>query len=202
MQLRSALMVMTTLATVVLVTNDAMGQARVSGTITDEWGNGIEGVQVTAERQGGGSPSSATTDEDGEFMMLGLSSSMYEFTFLIDGYQGIRTAGDVRMNNNRPIDIELEALPSGSRMRGEQEFEAAGGSPTIKFKEDGMFEFEDADGEEGEGTYGIVELSALLVVRECAGADDKYSIAQPVVVTFASDQFTSLTWDGATLNKK
>ena len=54
----------------------------------------------------------------------------------------------------------------GGRLRGEQEFEGEGGSPKITFKEDGVFEFEDAEGEEGEGTYGVVELNALLVVRD------------------------------------
>ena len=63
-------------------------------------------------------------------------------------------------------------------------------------------EFEDAEGEEGEGTYGVVELNALLVVRDYDGDDDKYSISDPVVVTFANDLFTSLTWEGATLRKQ
>ena len=205
MRLRSALMLIAGVAMVVLATNDAMGQARearVRGKITDEWGNGLEGVQITADSAADGHARSASTDDKGEYTMVGLSSVMYEFAFTLDGYQGIRTAADIHGTfYNRPIDIELEALPSGGRLRGEQEFDADGGSPKIKFKEDGIFEFEDADGEEGEGTYGIVELSALLVVRDYDGDNDKYSVTQPVVVTFASDQFTSLTWDGVTLNR-
>ena len=72
----------------------------------------------------------------------------------------------------------------------------------MKFNEEGIFEFEDADGEEGMGTYGIVEQDALLVVREYDGDDDRYSIVEPVVVSFSSDQFTSFTWDGVELTKQ
>ena len=181
---------------------DAAAQARVTGEITDEWGNGLPGVLVTAERDGGGAPVTTETDDNGEFFMIGLSSAQYNITFTRDGYQGIRTPALVRMRDNQPINLELEALPTGSRLRGEQEFQAAGGTPWMKFNEEGFFEFEDADGEEGMGTYGIVEQDALLVVREYDGDDDKFSIVEPVVVSFSSDQFTSFTWDGVELTKQ
>ena len=181
---------------------DAAAQARVTGEITDEWGNGLPGVLVTAERDGGGAPVTTETDDNGEFFMIGLSSAQYNITFTRDGYQGIRTPALIRMRDNQPINLELEALPTGGRLRGEQEFQATGGTPWMKFNEEGFFEFEDADGEEGMGTYGIVEQDALLVVREYDGDDDKFSIVAPVVVSFSSDQFTSFTWDGVELTKQ
>ena len=186
----------------VCVAVDAAAQARVNGNVTDEWGNGLPGVQITAEREGGGSAVTGTTEDDGEFFMIGLSSARYNITFLLDGYQGIRMGAEVRSRDNSPIELELEVLPSGSRLRGEQEFQADGGTPRITFTEEGFFEFEDAEGEEGMGTYGIVETDALLVVREYDGDDDKYSVAEPVVISFSSDQFTSFDWDGATLTKQ
>ena len=196
---------------VALVANDASAQARVGGQVTDEWDNPLEGVTVTAEREeGGAAPRTATTDSDGRFQMIlplsssdlrGLPSVRHLFTFTLDGYQGIRTPANVSLSNNRPINIELEVVPTGGRLRGDSEFEAEGGTPRIKFGEDGRFEFEDADGE-GEGTYGIVELSAVLVVRDYNGSDETYSVKEPVVVTFANDQFTSLTWGDATLTKR
>ena len=64
-----------------------------------------------------------------------------------------------------------------------------------------MFEFEDANGG-GEGTYGIVELSAVMVIRDYDGPGDTYSVNEPVVVMFADDQFTSLTWSDTSLVKK
>jgi len=184
--------------------SDALGQGRVQGEVTDKWGNGLGEVQIAVERTDGGVSYSysATTEDDGDYIILGLQSGNYEITFTLDGYQGVLVAENVRWSSGPRLDVELEAQPSGGRLRGEQEFEAEGGSPKIKFKEDGIFEFEDAEGEEGEGTYGVVELSALLVVRDYDGDDDKYSVSDPVVVTFANDLFTSLTWEGATLRKK
>lgn len=201
MRLRTPLTMLAATA-VLLVATDAFAQARARGKVTDAWGNGLEGVQVTAERRGGGgSPNSVTTDEDGEFQIIGLSSAMYDFTYIIDGYQGIRMGANVRVSNTRPIEVELEVLPSGSRMRNDTEFEAEGGTPKIKFGGDGLFEFEDAEGE-GEGTYGIVELNAVMIVRDYDGPDDKYTIKEPVVVTFPNDQFNSLSWGDATLTKQ
>ena len=182
--------------------SDARGQGRVQGEVTDKWGNGLAEVQIAVERTDGGGSYSAVTEDDGDYIILGLQSGNYEITFTLDGYQGVLVAENVRSSSGPRLDVELEALPSGGRLRGEQEFEAEGGSPKIKFKEDGIFEFEDAEGEEGEGTYGVVELSALLVVRDYDGDDDKYSVSDPVVVTFANDLFTSLTWEGSTLRKK
>jgi hypothetical protein len=182
--------------------SDARGQGRVQGEVTDKWGNGLAEVQIAVERTDGGGSYSAVTEDDGDYIILGLQSGNYEITFTLDGYQGVLVAENVRSSSGPRLDVELEALPSGGRLRGEQEFEAEGGSPKIKFKEDGIFEFEDAEGEEGEGTYGVVELSALLVVRDYDGDDDKYSVSDPVVVAFANDLFTSLTWEGSTLRKK
>jgi len=202
MQFRSILVVVTVLVSGTFLVSDARGQGRVQGEVTDKWGNGLGAVQIAVERTDGGGSYSAATEDDGEYIILGLQSGTYEITFTLDGYQGVRVAENVRSSAGPRLDVELEALASGGRLRGEQDFEAEGGSPKIKFKEDGIFEFEDAEGEEGEGTYGVVELSALLVVRDYDGDDDKYSISEPVVVTFANDQFTSLTWEGATLRKQ
>ena len=99
------------------------------------------------------------------------------------------------------MNFELSALPTGARFRERTEFEAEGGTPRFRFEEDGTFEFEDVDGE-GEGTYGIVELNAILIVRDYDGPDDKFSVDTPVVVEFADQQFSSLTHDGMQLPKK
>ena len=188
---------------VALVASNASAQAVVRGQVTDEWDNPLEGVTIIAESTEGegGAPPTVTTDSDGRFQFLGLSSTRHGFTFTLDGYQGILRSANVSQSNNPPITIELEVVPTGPRFRGDSEFQAEGGTPRIKFGEDGTFEFEDADGE-GEGTYGIAELSAVMVVRSYQGPDEKYSVNEPVVVTFASDQFTSLTWGDATLTKR
>ena len=183
MAFRSRLTALSAIAIVALVAHEASAQLLiVRGSVADKWGNPLEGVQIEAVREaGGGNNQSGVTDEDGDFQMVGLAFGVYEFTYTLAGYRGVRQSREIR-RNPRPTSIELQVLPVGGRFGKAIEFEADGGTPTIKFGEDGLFEFEDADGE-GEGTYGIVELSILMVVRDYDGPDDKYSISQPVVLT-------------------
>ena len=181
---------------VLLAVTSAHGHAQqglVMGKVTDEWGNDLEGTLVTAESVTDGATREETTDDDGDFLFLGLSGG---------GYQPVRTNRLVQqLSPTRPIELELSVLPTGGRFRSDTEFEAEGGTPTIKFAADGKFEFEDVNGD-GEGTYGIVEVSAVMVVRDYDGPDDTYSVSESIVVTFADDQFTSLTWHDTTLMKK
>ena len=55
----------------------------------------------------------------------------------------------------------------------------------------GSFEFEDTEGA-GEGTYGIVELAAVLIVRDYDGPDDKFTVQTPVVVEFSDALFSTV----------
>mgnify|MGYP001165205732 FL=1 len=181
---------------------DAQGRTR--GKVTDEWDNGLEGATLLAEPEGTGSggPQTTTTDDKGEFMFVGLARGDWSFTATVDGYQGVRLISAIsQLNTNRPIEFELPALATGGRFRERTEFEADGGTPKFRFEDDGTFEFEDADGE-GEGTYGMVEQSAILIVRDYDGPGDKFSVASPVIVPFGDAMFTSLTYEGATLPKK
>ena len=187
---------------IALTASDAFAQVVVRGTFTDEWENPIAGALVIIEPVGDqqGIRQETMTEENGSYQFVGLSPGDWELEVHADGYQAIRTAVNVRRTDNRPIEIELTVTPSGGRLRG-LEFEAGGGTPKLKLNEDGTFEFEDAEGE-GEGTYGIVDLSAILVVRDYDGPDDKFSVRQPVTITAPNDQFLSLTWGEATLRKQ
>ena len=125
------------------------------------------------------------------FLFVGLSSDEWVFEFRADSYQPARMNRSVqRLSANRPIQVVLTM--SGRRFLNETEFEAEGGTAKITFSADGSFAFDDANGD-GEGTYGIVEQSAVMIIRDYDGPDDTYSVNAPVVVTFADDQFTSLT---------
>ena len=182
--------------------SEAQGAKR--GQVTDEWDNPLEGVTVLAEPAGAdGAPQNTTTDDDdGNFSFIGLGSGDWAFTVLLDGYQGLQQVANVRRTGQtRPLRFEMPARPGGGRFRERTEFRAEGGTPRFRFEEDGTFEFEDEDGE-GEGTYGIVELTAVLVVREYDGPDDKFSFRTPVLVEFPSNQFNSMTHDGEQLAKR
>ncbi len=198
-----------TMVCAVLVVSDASAQmVQARGTITDTWGNPLEGVQVDARREdGGGSSFSTVTDEDGEYLMVGLETTTYEFTYTIAGYQGVRQLRELRTQTapgrmrRRSAPIELAVLAVGQVLQEEFAFEAEGGTPSLTLKSDGMFEFEDAEGE-GEGNYSIQDLSVILTVRDYDGPDDTYTITTPVVVSAPTNQFQSLVWGETTLTKK
>jgi len=199
---RSDLVSWVTIGFVLGAAASAGAQNRTRGQVTDEWGNGLAGATVDAEPTGPGSPQTATSDEDGRFEFGLLSSGDWFFTATMDGYQGVRLRAAIsQLSQNRPIELELPALPqAGSRFRERTEFEADGGMPRFRFEEDGSFEFEDAEGE-GEGTYGIVELSAILIVRDYDGPDDKFNVQTPIIVEFSDQTFASLTHDGLQLQQ-
>ncbi len=166
----------------------SVAQGRVRGQVTDEYENPIPGATIVAEASRGAS--TTTTDDNGRFQFLGLSGE-YTFTATAPAYVGIRTTATIRqLGVNRPINFELPVQPSGGRFRSAVTFVSDPPGTTISFDEDGTFEFEDAEGE-GEGTYGMQGTNAELVVRRYDGPDDKFSIAEPITIQFADDQFTS-----------
>lgn len=192
----------TAAAVLVLVTAaQSYAQGQIRGRVTDDWDNGLEGVLVLTERTSGVGEQETTTDEDGDFQFVGLTTGEWAFEFHLEGYQAVRQRAQIRMSDeNRRIGMELSVVPTGALFGEEVEFGAEGGTPQIEFDKEGMFEFEDANGE-GEGTYNLIGLNGILVVREYDGPDDTYSVNQPVVVTFSSDEYISLTWDETTLSK-
>lgn len=180
----------------------ALAQSVVRGEVKDEWGNAIAKASVLAEPESSGGSQTTTADDDGRFQFVGLASGPWAFTVTADGYQGVRVRANVQQGQNRPMTVDLPVVPSGSRFRSTTRFVAEpGGQPTITFEENGTFRFEDAQGE-GEGTYGINELTAELVIREYDGPPNKFSIATPIVVEFSDKMFTSLVMDGQKLVKK
>ena len=189
----------------------AYAQGLVRGKVTDKWNNPIPNVNVLAESlddRRSDPPQETTTGDDGVYVVAGLYGREYAVTFRAAGYQAIRMrirpsarVSISQTNATNRQDIELNALPPGGRLRDSQTFEADGGVPKLSFDNDGTFEFEDAEGE-GEGTYGIIEQEGHLIVRDYDGDDDKYSITEPIIVTFTSEEFTSFDWGDATLVKK
>lgn len=187
---------------VTVVTAAAQGNFR--GKFTDQWDNPIAGALVVMQPGGNTAAGRAetTTEEDGSFQFLNMASGDWVLEIEAEGYYPESIPIPVsRAGNNRPVEIELEALPPGGWFGDDLEFESESGTPSLKFDNEGRFEFEDAEGE-GEGTYGIVDLAAVMVVRDYDGPDDKYSLTEPVTVTFSSSEFASLTWGADMLAKK
>ena len=201
---RKGLVLVAVFGFVLTLAASADAQSFLRGKVTDFWDNPLEGVSVLAEPEGSlGRTVTETSDEDGEFYFSGLRGD-YSFTATLDGYQGLRqigTVGGTSRNELGRLDFQMPGVATGGRFREEIEFEAGDGAARLKFDEDGTFEFEDADGE-GEGTYGIVELTAVMIVRDYDGPDDKFSVNMPVVVEFGDKMFSSLTHNGVELSKK
>ncbi|MEE2792188.1 MAG: carboxypeptidase-like regulatory domain-containing protein [Acidobacteriota bacterium] len=198
--LRSFLVV-ATIGAVLGSTVESEAQARKRGKITDEWGNGLEGVTVLAEPQRAGAPQTVTTDDDGNFQFMNLVPGDWAFTATLDGYQGLQQIAAASISSQRALNFEMPVLGTGGRFRERTEFEGENDIPRFRFEEDGTFEFEDAEGE-GEGTYGIVERSALLIVRDYDGPDDKFDFKTPVVLEFSNAQFTHMTHEGIEIPQK
>ena len=200
---RSCVVALVAIGFVLSVGASAGAQNRTRGEITDEWDNPLEGATVLAERvQGVSQTQTATTDKNGRFLFASLGPGQWSFTATLEGYQGLRQTVPIGgFSGTRPVNFELPVVSTGGRFRERTEFEADGGTPRFRFEEDGTFEFEDTDGE-GEGTYGIVDLTAVLIVRDYDGPDDKFNVQTPVVVEFSDALFASLTHDGVQLPKK
>ena len=207
---RAGLGALAAVALAALVAPHAHAQmVRAEGRLVDAWGNALEGVQVEARQaDGGGSTFSAVTDEDGEYLILGLETTAYEFTYTLAGYQGVRQLREMRTQRGAPgrlgrreEPIELAVLPLGQVLNDEFEYEDESGAFSLTLTPDGMFEFEDADGE-GEGTYYVQDLDAILTVRDYDGPDDKYTIREPLTLTAQTNQFLTLAWGETTLNTK
>ena len=201
------------IAVLLSAASSAYAQGVVRGQVMDKWDNPIPNVQVKAviilnqDIQCRGldddelEPREMTSNDDGWFFgrdfRLGGS---YEITYEADGY----LTNDDMLTISRGFDpntiqIVLQVSPTGERFRGTRVYEAEGGIPKFAFEQNGSFTFTEADGK-GEGTYGIVERTVVLVVRSYDGPDDKYPIAVPIEVPFYSSVFPSFTWEEVKLS--
>ncbi len=89
-----------------------MGTGRLTGNIKDTAGNPIVGATVTAV--GAGRTLTATTDENGDWAILGFRSASYEFTFEAAGFvPQIYTRPMRQVGKNNPMDILMAPVQSG-----------------------------------------------------------------------------------------
>ncbi|MEW5982657.1 MAG: carboxypeptidase-like regulatory domain-containing protein [Acidobacteriota bacterium] len=89
--------------------------ARISGTVKTDQGEPVKGAVITA-RNAGAQPTefTSTTDEKGEWAMLGLRFGIWSVIVMADGYEAAR--GDVRVSSfdrNRRFDFILAPMRIG-----------------------------------------------------------------------------------------
>lgn len=98
-----------------------LGQGRMQGTVTDSEGNPLEGVEVTAHNPNV-TPSTleTTTDEKGNWAIMGFTNDTWSFTFEKDGYVPRKLDASVRMLSRNPdMDVALQKAAPASGAGGE-----------------------------------------------------------------------------------
>jgi len=86
-----------------------MGNGRITGTIADPKGNGIEGAVISFVDETG-KRLEGTSDEDGDWAILGFRSGTYDFNIEADGYQTKIEQKEVRQGGRNELDIVLIPL--------------------------------------------------------------------------------------------
>ena len=96
------------------------GAGRMQGKVTDESGNPVEGVEITAHNpEMTPSTLTATTNENGTWAIIGLSNAPWKFTFKKSGYGTYEVDASVRgLGRNPDMDVTLVALADDSGMLG------------------------------------------------------------------------------------
>lgn len=92
-----------------------MGTGRVTGMVTDLEGNPIAGAHIVATTEGSGHEIEATTDEDGEFAMMGFRGGGWTFTVTAEGHVTQADTISVKgISKNPPLTIRMEKMRKGA----------------------------------------------------------------------------------------
>ena len=88
-----------------------MGKGRITGTITDENGQPLEGVTVVAKSTRSETKLEGRSDDKGRFAIAGLGTATWRVTASLEGYQSASVEMNVRqLSQNRPISFVLKKL--------------------------------------------------------------------------------------------
>ena len=86
-----------------------MGTGRITGTITDPEGNGVEGAVITVV-DATGKKLEGTSDENGKWSILGFRSGTYDFNIEAEGYRTRIAQKSVRQMGRNELDVVLVPL--------------------------------------------------------------------------------------------
>ena len=89
------------------------GKAELFGSVQDPAGLGISGVKVTGEEQATGSRVDVTTNDHGNYHLLGLPSGQYALAVEKPGFRPYRQTGiTLRIGDQTRLDVKLELGPA------------------------------------------------------------------------------------------
>jgi hypothetical protein len=85
------------------------GKAELFGTVQDPSGLGAPGVKVTAQEQATGIETQVTSDDHGEYHLLGLDTGLYVLTLEKTGFRPYRQTGiTLRIGDQTQLNVKLE----------------------------------------------------------------------------------------------
>ena len=113
------------LAVVLAVSSQAAAQSMVRGTVVDGQGQPVEGATVTIQATEGIRSAETTTNENGEFMQIGLSSGAYNVIVTKDDLKQVLPA---RVTQSAPVELEFQLTPTSGlteeQIKANQEMQA------------------------------------------------------------------------------
>ena len=113
------------LAVVLAVSGPAVAQSIVRGTVVDAEGNPVEGATVAIQATESNRRADTTTDEDGEFMQIGLASGSYN---VIVSKDDLQQALPANITQGSPVELEFQLTPTSGltpeQIKAQQELQA------------------------------------------------------------------------------
>ncbi len=104
--------VLVSFAATMVLAQDWRGVGRISGKVTDEAGQPIEGVAVTAHRVGSEGGPTAKTNKQGEWAINGVSGGHWEVDFEKPGFEPAKKALDAQEHStNPPMPVAMKKAP-------------------------------------------------------------------------------------------
>lgn len=111
-------------AVVLAVSSQAAAQSMVRGTVVDAQGQPIEGAAVTIQAAEGSRSAETTTNEDGEFMQIGMASGSYNVIVEKDDLRQVMPAD---ITQGPPVELEFQLTPTSGlteeQIKEQQEFQ-------------------------------------------------------------------------------
>lgn len=129
----------------------AQGQGRLAGTVVDENGNPVQGVEVTITNELTGYHSSKKTDKKGRFTVIFINATVpYQFELVKDGYRTVKEGVRPKPLKTTKKEFEMPSLQaSASEVAAEQQAEAQQAAPThdpvIKNFNEGVTAYQSGD---------------------------------------------------------
>ena len=110
----------------IMFAQQGRGRGRIHGTVYDQEGNPIQGVNITAEHTEFGTQFKATSDKKGNWAIAGLGTGVFTITASKEGYVPVQDRMKVSQfsSNNPPVEMTLQKISKAAGVSDMQNQEA------------------------------------------------------------------------------